>query len=346
MASPETVRLSTAAAMTLGFQRGKFYRNAKLGCINLLMEYDNGCRANCLYCGQASGVAEGPECKSLIRVAWPSYPLTEVIAATRQAAERDPFIQRVCVSALTSPEAPKDLVRMVQAVKAGTGLRVSTLITPTIFTREHMARIRAAGAENITVAVDAATVELFDALRGSFSGGVHRWARYMEGIADAVSVMGNSARAVGVHLIIGLGETEKEAVRFIQECYDRGARVHLFSFYPEKKAALRNRAQPPLSQYRRIQLARHLIDRGLSRFDTMRFEGGRLTAFGLPRGEVLAILRRGTPFMTTGCSGCNRPYANETPSQALEGKLRNYPFSPNPQDIGMIESQIVERVME
>ncbi len=53
MGSPETVRLSIAAAMTLGFRRGKFYRNAKLGCINLLMEYDRGCIANCLYCGQA-----------------------------------------------------------------------------------------------------------------------------------------------------------------------------------------------------------------------------------------------------------------------------------------------------
>ncbi len=346
MASPETVRLSTAAAVTLGFQRGKFYRNAKLGCINLLMEYDQGCRANCLYCGQASGVAEGPECKSLIRVAWPSYPLREVIAATRRAAERDPFIQRVCVSALTTPEAPKDLVQIIQAVREGTGLRVSTLITPTVFTSADMARIRAAGAENITVAVDAATHELFDALRGSGAGGAHLWARYMDGIADAVAVMGNGARAVGVHLIIGLGESEKEAARFIQACYDCGARVHLFSFYPEKKAALQRRSQPPLSQYRRIQLARHLIDSGLSRYEQMRFENGRLADFGLPWGEVLAVLRQGTPFMTTGCTGCNRPYANETPTQALEGKLRNYPFAPHAQDIEMIEAQVVSPVRE
>ncbi len=346
MASPETVRLSTAAAVTLGFQRGKFYRNAKLGCINLLMEYDQGCRANCLYCGQASGVAEGPECKSLIRVAWPSYPLSEVITATRRAAERDPFIQRVCVSALTTPEAPKDLVQIIQAVREGTGLRVSTLITPTVFTSADMARIRAAGAENITVAVDAATDKLFDALRGAGAGGGHRWTRYMEGIADAVSVMGKGTRAVGVHLIIGLGESEEEAVRFMQACYDLGARVHLFSFYPEKKAALQGRSQPPLSQYRRIQLARHLIDCGLSRSERMRFEAGRLADFGLPPAEVLPIVRQGTPFMTTGCSGCNRPYANETPTQALEGKLRNYPFVPNSQDVERIEAQFVSSVRE
>ncbi|KKL25466.1 hypothetical protein LCGC14_2404990, partial [marine sediment metagenome] len=33
--SPEYVKLSLAAAMTLGFREGRFYRNAKLHCLNL-----------------------------------------------------------------------------------------------------------------------------------------------------------------------------------------------------------------------------------------------------------------------------------------------------------------------
>jgi biotin synthase-related radical SAM superfamily protein len=340
MASPETVRLSIAAAMTLGFKRGKFYRNAKLGCINLLMEYDEGCVANCLYCGQAREISNGPECKSLIRVQWPSYPLSEVIAATKKAAEKDPFIQRVCISAITSPKAPKDLVRMVKEVKDGTGLKVSTLITPTLFRKEDFEAIKAAGAENITVAVDAATPQIFDKLRGKQAKGPHKWDRYLSGIKEALEVLGNGRSAVGVHLIIGLGETEEEAVRFIQSCYDEGARVHLFSFYPEKGVAMEELPQPPLEQYRRIQLARHLIDRGKSRFEKMKFESGRLTDFGLPRNALLQVLRKGTAFMTTGCTGCNRPYANETPTQALQGLFRNYPFPPNARDIQAIEKQM------
>ena len=82
LTSPETVRISQAAAMTLGFARGKFYRGARLGCINILMEYEDGCVGNCLYCGQAREVAEGPECRSLIRVSWPSFDLDRVIEAT------------------------------------------------------------------------------------------------------------------------------------------------------------------------------------------------------------------------------------------------------------------------
>lgn len=340
MASPETVRLSTAAAITLGLRPGKFFRNARLGCINLLMEYDNGCKANCLYCGQARGIATGPDCKSLIRVAWPSYRLSDVIAAIKQAAAKNSWVERVCIASLTSPRAPKDLVKMVKQVKAGTGLKVSTLITPTSFNRDDLKSIKNAGAENITIAIDTATPLLFDRLRGKGAEGPHRWTRYIEGIQDAVTVYGNGVHSVGVHLIIGLGESEADAVQFIQQCYDMGARVHLFSFFPEKGTAIEYRPQPPIDQYRRIQLARYFIDRGLSKFENMTFESGKLINFGLPESEVLAAVQKGRPFMTTGCSGCNRPYANETPGQAMQGLFRNYPFPPEPQDIGIIEHQL------
>ena len=340
MASPETVRLSIAAAMTLRLKPGKFYRNARLGCINLLMEYDDGCRANCQYCGQAAEVSSGPDCKSLIRVEWPSYPLGKVIMATKKAAERDPFVQRVCISALNSPGAPKDLVEMVKQVKAGTGLKVSTLITPSLFKRVDLERIKAAGAENATVAVDAATPELFEKLRGKGANGPHRWDRYISGVREAVAVFGNGDHGVGVHLIIGLGETEEEAIGFIQGCYDMGARVHLFSFFPEKGSAMEKWSQPPMEQYRRVQLARYLIDNKESRFEGMSFDAGRLVEFGLPGDRIQDIIQKGTAFMTTGCPGCNRPYANETPTQAMKGLLRNYPFPPSPQDVKIIENQI------
>ncbi|MFH1242253.1 MAG: radical SAM protein [Pseudomonadota bacterium] len=340
MASPKTVRLSMAAAITIGLRPGWFYRNARLGCINLLMEYDSGCKANCLYCGQAAEVSDSPDCKSLIRVEWPSYPLGEVVLATRKAAQRDSFIQRVCVSALTTPQAPGDLVEMVREVKAGTGLKVSTLITPTVFTKRDLEGIRAAGAENVTIAVDTSTPELFERLRGKGAGSPHKWDRYISGIREAVEIFGNGHNSVGVHLIIGLGETEEEAVGFVQECYDTGARVHLFSFFPEKGSAMENRSQPPMEQYRRVQLARYFIDSRKSRFEEMRFDYGKLVSFGLQKRELSEIVRGGAAFMTTGCPGCNRPYANETPAQAMQGLLRNYPFPPNPQDIEIITNQI------
>jgi len=339
VASPGTVRISLAAAMTLGFKKGKFYRDAKLGCINILMEYDKGCTANCMYCGQARDIVDQPTCKSLIRVSWPSYPLDKVIEAAKKAARKDRFVQRVCVSALTRKEAPKDLAEIVRKVKAGTGLKVSTLITPTVFKKKDLEAIKKAGAQNITIAVDCCTPELFDGLRGKKTKGPHRWDRYLKGIKEAVEVMGKGRYSVGVHLIMGLGETEEDAVRFIQRCYDLGAIVHLFSFYPEKGSLMKAGVQPPLDSYRRMQLARHLIDKGLANAIKMEFDDGKLVDFGVSQRILDNEIRKGEAFETSGCPGCNRPYANETPTQAEQGLLRNYPFPPTKEDVERIQGQ-------
>ena len=77
--SPEYLRLSLAAAMVLGFKSGQFYRNAKLHCMNLLMTYDEGCHANCAYCGLQKARSGKFIKKSFIRVEWPIYSLNQII---------------------------------------------------------------------------------------------------------------------------------------------------------------------------------------------------------------------------------------------------------------------------
>ena len=326
--------------MTLGLKGGLFYRNAKLGCINLLMEYDEGCMANCQYCGQGREMNDTPDCRSLIRVEWPSYPLDQVIEAINTAAVGKPFIRRVCVGSICHKRAPQDMAHIIERVRAETDMVVSTLVTPTVFGRAELEAVRDAGVENMTVAVDCSTPELFDEMRGKTAMGPHQWDKYIEGIQTAVDVMGPGINSVGVHLIIGLGETEEEAIRFIEECYDMGARVHLFSFYPEAGSPMEEVDQPPMEAYRHVQLARHLFDTGQGRFEDMTFEEGRLVDLGVPEAIIDDILEEGHAFMTTGCPGCNRPFANETPSQAAEGLLRNYPFVPTEEDTALIRQQL------
>ncbi len=340
MASPDNVRMSLAAAMTLGLKGGLFYRNAKLGCINLLMEYDEGCMANCQYCGQGREMSETPDCRSLIRVEWPSYPLDQVIEAINTASVERPYICRVCVGSICHKRAPEDMLHIVRRVKAETDKQVSTLVTPTVFGRAEMEAVRDAGVENITVAVDCSTEDLFDKMRGKTAKGPHKWDTYIEGIRTAVDVMGPGSNAVGVHLIIGLGEKEEEAIGFIHQCYEMGAHVHLFSFYPEVGSPMEDMGQPPMEAYRHAQVARHLFETGQGSFENMTFEDGHLIDYGVPEAVIEDILDKGQAFMTTGCPGCNRPFANETPSQAAEGLLRNYPFVPTEEDTVLIRQQL------
>ncbi|RJQ63708.1 MAG: radical SAM protein, partial [Desulfobacteraceae bacterium] len=100
--SPEYLRMSLAAAMTLGFKKGLFYRNARLYCINLLLTYASGCAARCAYCGLSNKRSGDYPDKSFIRVAWPTCRLDEIIERIGGRTERDKDrIKRICISMIT-----------------------------------------------------------------------------------------------------------------------------------------------------------------------------------------------------------------------------------------------------
>ena len=160
----------------------------------------------------------------------------------------------------------------------------------------------------------------------------------MQSLEDAVTVFG--PYKVGVHLIVGLGETEEQMVSFIDKTNKMKVATHLFSFFPESGSLLEFHPQPPLKQYRRIQLARYLINENIVSLDSMHFSpSGEVVDFGV---EIDPYTELGLPFMTSGCPGsggtlaCNRPFGNERASEPM----RNYPFLPKQEDIGIIRNQL------
>lgn len=103
---------------------------------------------------------------------------------------------------------------------------------------------------------------------------------------------------------------------------------------------MENHPSPLLGQYRRIQLARWIINKGSGSIDQMKFDAkGKLIDFGT---DIEPLIQMREPFMTSGCPGsdgkvaCNRPYGNERPS----GPIRNFPFMPEPEDLEEIRRQL------
>jgi biotin synthase len=333
--SPEYIQTSLAASLTLGFQPGSFHRNAKLKGLNLLLHYDEGCLGKCHFCGLSKSRQEGPKGKTFIRVDWPLYPLEEIIEGTKGKDQ----IHRVCISMITHPKALEDTLYVIQRLRKETDLFISVLISPTLIRhKDSLVAMRKAGADRVGIAIDAATPQLFDQLRGKGVGGPHQWDHYWDVTDMVVSVFGRFY--VGIHLIVGLGETEKEMVEAIQRGQDVGAYTHLFSFFPEKGSPMEKHSSPPLDQYRRIQLARWIINESLGSAGGMKFdENGRVIDFGM---DIESLIQIGEPFMTSGCPGrdgkvaCNRPYGNERPSSPI----RNFPFMPEPEDIEEIKMQM------
>lgn len=339
--SPDHVRLSLAAAMTLGLAGGSFHRGARLGCINLLLTYPDGCRANCAFCGLARENRpreDDPRYQKFIRVAWKTYPLAEVLD---RCASAPPWVERICVSMITHPRAKVDTLEVCRRARSATSLPVSLLIAPTLLAADDLRAMRQAGTDRVGVAIDAATPELFETLRGRPVGGPHRWEHYWRIFEEALKVFGPGM--AGVHLIHGLGETEKELAWAMDWAKGLGGCTHLFCFFPERFSALADQPQPPASGYRRVQMARWLIDQGLARAENMGFDHlGRLVSFGVAPALLREALASGRPFQTSGCLGapgevaCNRPYGNEKPGP----DLRNYPFTLEPADLDLVAAQL------
>jgi len=324
--------------MTLGFVPGWFYRHARLGCINLLLTYEGGCKANCALCGLAVEKQAMALKSNFIRVPWKTWPTEEVIEAIKGAPT---YVSRVCVSMITHPRSRDDVLAVCHRIANETGKAVSILIAPTLLDRDDLKAIKDAGAERIGVAIDAATQKLFETLRGKPVGGPHRWERYWKVYEQSLEVFGEGM--AGVHLICGLGETEQELAGAISRAKLMGGTTHLFSFFPERGSLMETHPVAPIGAYRRIQLARWLIDNDRSSLKLMEFDHtGRIREFGLCEAELAKVVATGSPFETSGCPGpdgkaaCNRPYGNEKPGPYI----RNFPFSPDDMDLLRIVEEL------
>jgi biotin synthase len=351
MRSPEYVQMSTAAAITLGIMRGRMYRCECTRCLNLLLTYPEGCRANCAYCGLARHrEAERDYAdRNFIRVDWPAVPLAETIDIVARDGAASPF-HRMCISMITHPRSDEDTVTVLKEWTARidpSAIPVSILSNPTTMTRADVKHLRDLGADIFTVALDAATPALFERTRGKGVQSPHTWSKYWEILRDARDVFG--PQKFGAHIIVGMGETEYEVLSLVQQLVDLGGHSHMFCFFPEKGSLMDHLPATPRDQWRRVQLARYLIDYRGVRVEQMTFDQhGRIADFGVSPAELDAVIDAGVAFRTSGCPGkfaddvsaCDRPYGDSPPSD-----IASYPFPPGRGDIRKIRRQlrIVER---
>ena len=346
MRSPEYVQMSNAAAITLGIMPGKMHRCGCTRCLNLLLTYPEGCRANCAYCGLARHrEAERDYAdRNFIRVDWPAVPMQQIVDIVARDGDQTPF-HRMCISMITHPRSDADTVAVLKAWTAKidpAAIPVSILSNPTTMERADVQRLKDLGADIFTVALDAATPELFDRTRGKGVQSPHKWQKYWEVLLDARDVFG--PQKFGAHIIVGMGETEYEVLSLVQQLVDLGGHSHLFCFFPEQGSLMDHLPATPRDQWRRVQLARYLIDYAGVRVEQMRFDGeGRVEDYGLPLAELEDIVGQGIAFRTSGCPGkfrddvsaCDRPYGDSPPSN-----IASFPFQPDQKDLRKIRRQL------
>jgi biotin synthase-related radical SAM superfamily protein len=310
---PQQIRVSVGSAIILGLLEGKLDAEPTT---TYLMTYNQGkCVANCGFCPQAKGSQSKTELLS--RISWPAFSTSGVVGKISNAVQAGKT-KRVCIQAVNYPEVFDDLCALIKTLKAQVSVPISVSCQP--LNAENLWRLARAGTDRIGIAIDAATKRLFDTVKGVEAGGPYRWQDELTLLRAAIGVFGEGN--VSTHIIVGLGETEKEAASVIQKCVDMGVLPALFAFTPVEGTAMAGRPKPKIEAYRRVQLARYLLVNSLSRFEDMAFNiAGQIKDFGVGKDILFKSVDSGEPFQTSGCPNCNRPFYNEKPS----GPIYNYP---------------------
>ena len=336
--SPDYVRISMAAAITLGLRPGRMFRDATCRCVNLLLNYPEGCYANCTYCGLARERPGIPVDNTFIRVAWPLYPTDLVV---ERIAARQDRIGRVCIAQVHDKRAYPDLLEVSRRIRARSDVPISALVSATLLDEEKLWTIREAGADIVGIGLDAASEEVFYRTRGRGARSPHDWDYHWKIIRLARRIFGPFK--VNCHIIVGLGETDRDLVDLFYRLKEMEVAAYLFSFNPEPGTVMGDRPRAPLVRWRRIQMVKFLIEQYELPKEAFRFdEMGNLVSLEAPEGLIAQVLEHGRAFMTNGCPdrngelACNRPFGSYRPGE----EFRDYPFPPTQDDLAVIRNQL------
>lgn len=328
--SPDYVRISYASAIALRFKPGRFTRPFEFGGINLLLTYDEGCLSDCGYCGLARSRRGVYEDKSFIRVEWPRVETDRLVERMARYENR---LTRLCISMVTHGRAYRDTEDIARRIRARVSTPLSILVAPPTLNAERLRALKDAGADMIGVGLDAATEELFRRIRGEVPRGGLDWDQYLRTLDEARRIFG--PWKVNAHVLVGLGETDRDLLTRFQRFLERQIFSYLFCFHPEPDSRMASHPKSDLSRWRRIQLAKFLLEEEGLPLDAFWFDDlGALSRIRAPRALVDRVVEQGFAFRTNGCTGaegepgCTRPMGSWRPTEAP----RDFPYPPDDDD--------------
>lgn len=338
MVSPDYVRLSGASAIALRLRSGRFPRKFEFGGMNLLLNYEDGCFSDCAYCGLARTRPGKYEDKSFIRVDW---PLLETDRVVDQMAKYEEKLTRLCISMVTHGRAYQDTVDICERIAKKVRTPLSILVAPPTLNRDRLQVFKEVGVDMIGVGLDAVTEDLFFERRTNVPNGGLQWNNYWDIVNSSRDIFG--PWKVNCHLLVGLGETDRDMVEMFTYLKRRKIFAYLFCFNPEPDSRMGDHPKSSITRWRRIQLVKHLIEECDLQQDQIVFDDtDAMIKINAADKQIQETVDKGVAFMTDGCGGpngepgCTRPYGSYRPSEPY----RDYPFLPNELDRIEIRAQL------
>ena len=300
------LRPSIGSAVLLGLRKQRMLASPTTVYV-MLGEH---CISHCAFCRQRAGSTD-----YLARVNWVPVEEDKFLKALEESREK---YLRVCFQTLDYPGLVDDLVYIVPKVKEAAKKPVSVSIVPV--SDEEMRDLREAGVDTLSIAIDGAGRDTFEKWKGAGVKNRFRWDTHWDALRRATEVF----PAVSTHLIVGLGESDRDLVDAFFRCRDMGVSAALFAY---------TEGNVPYERYRTVQLVQHLVFSGALEKGDVEYRDGKIVNI---KASIPDEVFEGVPFMTSGCPGCNRPFYNERPG----GELYNYPYKPEKASVEKIIGEI------
>jgi biotin synthase-related radical SAM superfamily protein len=310
----DKIRVSYGSASVLGLYQVKKFKDPPTTCY-IMTHIQGHCTANCSFCPQARDSLSSNE--MLSRIIWPVFPFKDFLTKLNYIPPPKRF-KRICIQTLNYSQNFEDLTEIITQIKKNTNIPISIAIPP--MSKQKLKELKIIGVERIGVALDGATKEIFERVKGKGVKGPYNWDDHLQNLREALEIFSDGF--VTTHLIVGLGETLEDLLELIEDLYNLKIQVGLFAFTPIKGTKLENLNQPDLLKFRKIQLARYLILNAQKSNKDFTFNmKGDIIKFNISKFELKNIIEDSDAFTTSGCPGCNRPYYTSKPS----GPIFNYP---------------------
>ncbi len=272
---------------SLSVLREQVHDNRLYKTLYLLQYSKRGCLASCSFCTQSVVRFRHPD--RLSRIIWPTisvYSLLDKKELIRKA------FSRICLQTIFKRKFYVEMLKLVRFLKMFS-LPLSVATTPV---NEGVLReLKRNNVDCLGVGLDAFSKRVFRQNKQPF-----KWENYIDFIDAAIRVFGKGR--VYVHLIVELGEREREILDTLRKMSEKGARIALFPLYDTR----REKTVPDIKLYRKVQVLAFLVNNGYNLDDYAAISNGKLVLTNLPENFWKA-------FVTQGCPGCNRPYYTESP---------------------------------
>ena len=255
---------------------------------------DGKCVFDCAFCTHARSTKSSSA--FLSRIVWKVVDPEEAARILKEKEE----VRRICFQVVSYKGYFEDTIKMVKLFSFKP-VSVSVRATSIDEVKEYFN----AGADMVGISIDVASPKLYEKIRGGKMENVL-------GLLDEAS--SRFPGKITTHVIVGMGETDEELVKLFFWLAERNITIALFAFTPLKGTKMENHPRPSLERYRKIQLARWLIQNGYANYEDFIFdEKGNLVSIRVDY-ESLDYKKA---FLTSGCLDCTRPYYNESPSKPL-----------------------------